>query len=482
MPPPGHSRLESVAPATRLVVALLLLLDFVDSLIRYWGADKAISIMAQSSLALMATLAVLWDRPRWSAALGLAVMTSATFIVGPSGLEPWYVCCAVVVTIVRGRQALPVAHALLLAWYPLLLELNGRRIGAQYEWSGLTAGLVLIAVSATVGVAIRVRMARHRVQRTQLRQARERAATARADERARLARELQRLVERQLDSTLTRVRAADRRDVRQLRAALDAVDDDARTSLTRLRELLDALRAPDPAEADSAPGRLRTRHHKRWLGRYRVQIVLLLTLAFVLLRQVWMDGSSVNPLTLFAGFALGFALVSYRVRAPRIWLIAVLPLVGLAANLRFDSGPLWFGCVGALLGTLGGWAWRHFDDTRANTARRIAASDSERLTVVHEERSALARELHDVVARQLSLITLRVMAVWDCQDTDTLAAACNDIEDATHTARHELRTLVAGMQGGPEESDPGTHVVPPTITMECLANDLLAHGFTVRHR
>ncbi|MFV0460284.1 MAG: sensor histidine kinase, partial [Actinomycetales bacterium] len=35
---------------------------------------------------------------------------------------------------------------------------------------------------------------------------------------------------------------------------------------------------------------------------------------------------------------------------------------------------------------------------------------------------------------------------------------------------------------GPEESDPGTHVVPPTITMECLANDLLAHGFTVRHR
>lgn len=163
-------------------------------------------------------------------------------------------------------------------------------------------------------------------------------------------------------------------------------------------------------------------------------------------------------------------------------MIVVLPLVGVAANLRFDSGPFWFGCVGALLGTLGGWAWRHFDDARASTARRIAASDSERLTVVHEERSALARELHDVVARQLSLVTLRVMAVWECQDTDTLAAACDDIEDATHTARHELRTLVAGMQGGPEESDPGTHVVPPTITMECLANDLLAHGFTVRHR
>ncbi|MFV0459836.1 MAG: histidine kinase, partial [Actinomycetales bacterium] len=481
MPAREHSRAALIGAVTRLAIACLLLLDLTDSVVKLWGTSDPLGEIAQSLVVVMATLAASWNRPRWSAALGMVVMAGA-FFLGPTGLEPWYVCCTVVLVVVRGRTALPLAHLVLLAWYPVALEVNTRRSDPDDHWYGITFGVVLIAISVGVGLMIRAQLARERTLRNRLRQAQERVATARADERARLAGELQRLVEKQFHGTLGRLRNADRHDARQLRSALDAVDEEARTSLTRLRVLLDALRAPESAGPVSDPEATFPRLGTLWLVSHRVQIALLAGLGFVLLRQVLTDGTSINPMTLFAACALGFALMSYQLQAPWIWLIAVLPIAGLAGNLGLNNTPLWISCVGALLGTLGGWAWRYFDDIRANTARRIAASDQEHDTVLHEERSALARELHDLVARKLSLITLRVMSVWQCQDTDTLAADCDDIEDSTHTARHELRTLVAGMQGGPEESDPGTHVVPPTITMECLANDLLAHGFTVRHR
>jgi signal transduction histidine kinase len=312
-----------------------------------------------------------------------------------------------------------------------------------------------------------------------------RAAQVVAEERARLAAEVVRVVRTAVQAM--EQHAADAEDLAL--TELEAVQDEGRRAVAELRRLLGLLRSDDPVPAPSeqGPGR-----------RWRFDLALTVGLAVMLLLELrffadpfltasWLVGVAlvaavglrraepvlacllalvVVALADILDVAVPYAIVHLAVFALLAWSVAVsgrwrayVALTALAAVVVLDVHRAVPGNVGINVGAfvlalVAGhlWAARDRQERSASTEAAALRREHEAIAAhaVQAERLRLARELHDVTSHAIGVMVLQAGAAQALRDDepDRAREAVRTVQAAGIAAVRELDALAGLIHAG----------------------------------
>ncbi len=519
--------------ALPLMVFGFLVVDLVGTVVaRAYGVPNSgragASAVVQMVLVVLTAAALLWARPRL-AVPGCVLVALLVLLLGPSGAEDWVVLVSGVVVAVRASRRRLVLGGVALLGYPVVFGVSAQTRNGYGAVAALTV-LALVVVAFGCGLVARRLLHARDGNLERLAVLEEQTGRIRADERSRLADELQTLLTEGLDALGSTLRADPRTrpSAAALRSRLDAAAATSRHLLSQLRVLLGVLRQDAEPNADFDPAPVEV-GRRRWIDLLTARSGRLAVVGLTVLLglRALVEGLGTGPDVGLAVHLLALAAVGTGVLRPRAGaLVAALALVVAALGLSRSSFDLvavaFLGVAGAFLATrfrvlvvllglvayaglrvlvgpdeptqdlaaiaytglaalLVGLVVHHLVRSRQETLGQTAALLAHQERVTTEERNAVARELHDVVAHQLSVVSLLVLAAPD-DDVEELGRIVERLRQTTESARRDLGTLLHALRGAEaDQSRPGAEVTP-SAAAAALAERLAENGHRVESR
>lgn len=224
--------------AFQVLVVLLLLGDFVDTVLRGFAQDWHLPLAVLGLAAAITGLRF----PLAGVALGIVPIASIILVPGQAfGL--WPLVITTIAVVARSRRT---AAIVVVGGYAAVVAAD-LALGTPLQ--RFLAYAAILVIAAGIGLGAREQRRRSRAAAARILSLEERVARVRADERAALAAELSDLLADDLDANRDLLaRAETRADAGALARALAHTEAATQTALTRLRELVAALRGVEPGD------------------------------------------------------------------------------------------------------------------------------------------------------------------------------------------------------------------------------------------